>query len=135
MKTPSILNGNDVRLRVPLERHYISDGELVKENLYLDKLAPIGSPALINISVFIVGENNTIIPVEFTCEASSIIVVIEGHATTCGYYGLEITGNYSSRSVRSYVNRYFRLVHEEEEADATPDSNGVYNMQQAMVIR
>ena len=127
MKIPSILNGNQVKLKVPLKRYYMSDGTLTKADFAYSSLT---DPAVRAIS-----ENNDVITVTAAGDGNYVLITISGTAATCGYYGLEITGTYSGRAVRSYVNRYFRLVHEEEEVDAVPDSNGFYVMEQPMVIR
>lgn len=127
MKIPHILNGNDLTLRVPMERHYMSDGNIVKTSTTIRDIS--------EARVYAVSENNAEIALQYTECQEGVLVVLGGSAATCGYYGLKITGKYGGRAVRSYINRYIKLVHEEEEADMAPNSEGVYVMAQAMVIR
>lgn len=126
-KIPQILNGNDLTLKVPMERHYMNDGSLVK--------TPISISDVTNTRVIAISENNAEVSVTTREADDGLFVTLGGDATTCGFYGLEITGKYAGRSVRSYIDRYFKLVHEEEEADMSPDQNGIYVMEQPMIIR
>ena len=127
MKIPHLLNGNDLTLRVPMERHYMSNGSLVKAGITIRDIT--------DANVYAVSENNAEIALQYVEYQEGVLVSVGGSATTCGYYGLKITGKYGERAVRSYIDRYFKLVHDEEEADTAPDGNGVYDMAQPMVIR
>lgn len=125
--TPQILNGGDITIGVPLIRAYLSDGSIVRQGIDLSSIS--------GVQVSLVGENNTLIPVTFEGRGQTMDVHISSGTSTPGYYGLKITGKLGGRTIRSYQDRYFKLVQTEEEATATANESGIYVMTEPMIIR
>lgn len=127
MITPQILNGGDITIGVPLRRVYVSDGQMVSTGFSLSQLS--------DVEVKVIGENQNEIPVSFAGSAQSVDVTISAGSSTPGYYGLKIAGKLGGRNVRSYQDRYFKLVQTDEEVTATANEQGIYVMTEPMIIR
>lgn len=127
MITPQILNGGDITIGVPLQRAYVSDGQLIRTGLSLSQLT--------DVKVQVIGENQNEIPVSFAASGQSMTVTISAGTSTPGYYGLKIAGKMGERTVRSYQDRYFKLVQTDEEVTVTANEQGIYVMTEPMIIR
>jgi hypothetical protein len=115
---PHISQGNDFTLQVPFLRFYMQNGNKITENFNLTKIT--------NMKVFLITENNYPIETSFNVSDNILDVIVNKDLPTTGYLGLEINGIIGERKIRSYKDRFIKIVEVSDENISTPLSNGKY---------
>lgn len=105
----SIVRGNDILLKIPVEKAFVTDGEITTESVVLSSLDSLFVYLCKGLDRF---------PISYEIDGSTIILPIGGDKLGLGTYSIEILGSKSGENLRSKQLSQFRIV----------DNNGETNL-------
>lgn len=127
-KIPRIVKGNDFDGRISLTRYTTEDGQTVESAF------PVTAAQDIRLNLISESQYKTPLDWDYGSRSDTVIIHIKGDVLTCGYYGLELTGTYHGRSIRSFTDRLFELVHSNEESDYLANESGEYDLDALQIL-
>lgn len=128
-KIPRIVKGNDFDGKISLTRYTTEDGQTVESAF------PVTAAQDLRLNLISESQYKTPLDWDYdTSRSDTVIIHVKGDVLTCGYYGLELTGTYHGRSIRSFTDRLFELVHSNEESDYFANESGEYDLDALQIL-